>query len=240
MAVLGYLYIAVVLVLVAGIEASPVRETESPKESFLRRVLNRMGLKPEPRDSRDTDLIRDLRQMECTMNSDCFPPQFTVVPTVLIECSSGQCLCRECFTFVNGTCAVDSCPDYFYNQPSQMCVDDRPSQLAAFLLSFFLSATGAANFHIDRDDLAAAQLVILLVFLISSYTLCYIPCCLACCGTDKENVKGTGLFVCTICLVVLLIVALFLVIWAWWIADLVIFARNDREAGNGCTLSPDL
>lgn len=39
MAVLGYLYIAVVLVLVAGIEASPVRETESPKESFLRRYL---------------------------------------------------------------------------------------------------------------------------------------------------------------------------------------------------------
>ena len=123
------------------------------------RILNQMGLKPEPRDSRDTALIRDPRQMECTMNSDCYPSQFSIVPTVLIECSGGQCLCRECFTLSNATCAVDSCLDYFYNQTIQECVDNRPSQLAAFLLSFFLSATGAANFHIDRDDLGELKLV---------------------------------------------------------------------------------
>ena len=31
-----------------------------------------------------------------------------------------------------------------------------------------------------------------------------------------------------------------LAIWAWWVADLVIFATNQRLAGNGCELMNNL
>ena len=52
-----------------------------------------------------------------------------------------------------GTCIEVSCEDWRYNTRDLDCQDDRPSQLTAFLLSFFLSSTGAANFYIGRDDL---------------------------------------------------------------------------------------
>ncbi len=31
-----------------------------------------------------------------------------------------------------------------------------------------------------------------------------------------------------------------LAVWAWWIADLVIFATNQRLDGDGCELNPNL
>ena len=45
------------------------------------------------------------------------------------------------------------CEDWTYNQNERKCDDDRPKQLTAFLLSLFLSSTGAANFYIGRNDL---------------------------------------------------------------------------------------
>ena len=44
---------------------------------------------PEAQDSRDTALIRDPRESEGTANSDCYPSQFSIVPTLLIKCSGG-------------------------------------------------------------------------------------------------------------------------------------------------------
>ena len=125
------------------------------------RLLNQMGLKPEPRESRDAALIRDPRQTDCNVTSDCYPSSVTIVPTVLIECSGGRCVCNECFERDNGTCALNSCPSYLYNQTIRECVDNRPSQLTTFLLSFFLSSTGAANFHIDRNGLGELKFQVL-------------------------------------------------------------------------------
>jgi hypothetical protein len=52
----------------------------------------------------------------------------------------------------NGRCRT--CSDYTYIESRRECgIDSRPSQLTAFLLSFFLASTGAANFYIGRDDL---------------------------------------------------------------------------------------
>ena len=50
-----------------------------------------------------------------------------------------------------------SCEDWRYNEARFECKDNRPKQLTAFLLSLFLSFTGAANFYIGRDDLGEAR-----------------------------------------------------------------------------------
>lgn len=51
-----------------------------------------------------------------------------------------------------GQCRV--CSEYNYRDSFELCgLDNRPSQLTAFLLSLFLSSTGAANFYIGRTDL---------------------------------------------------------------------------------------
>ena len=51
-----------------------------------------------------------------------------------------------------GRCTL--CSDYPYSEISQACGNDgRPSQLTAFLLSLFLSGTGAANFYIGQSGL---------------------------------------------------------------------------------------
>ncbi|MCG8624195.1 MAG: hypothetical protein MJE68_19650 [Proteobacteria bacterium] len=41
-------------------------------------------------------------------------------------------------------------------------------------------------------------------------------------------------------LFVVLVFCCTLAAWAWWIADLVIFATNQRLSGNGCMLTPNL
>ena len=72
----------------------------------------------------------------------------------MLAVPGGLCLCNDCFEEAsNGTCIEVECEDWRYDQQQLECDDDRPKQLTAFLLSFFLSSTGAANFYIGRDDL---------------------------------------------------------------------------------------
>jgi len=99
----------------------------------------------------------------------------------------------------------------------------------------FLSGVGAANFYIDRDGLAAGQLVLFLIILFSSCAVCFPLCCI-CCAKDE---KSYGVFLMIyFCLITTLIVLASLAQTAWWIADLVIFANNDRDDGDGCSLKP--
>lgn len=116
----------------------------------------------------------------------------------------------------------------------------------------------------------AGQLVLLLVVILAPYILCYLPCCLACCIDKDDmkgkhcvllewchsytylqckislcfflilHSTGSIPFVVVTLIVTILIVLASLAISAWWIADLVIFAKNDRLSGNGCMLSPTL
>lgn len=46
--------------------------------------------------------------------------------------------------------------------------------------------------------------------------------------------------ICGIVIDAILLVAVMLAMWAWWIADAVIFGTNQRLAGDGCPLRPDL
>lgn len=175
-----------------------------------------------------------LQTSACSNEADCVPSRFnsTVIPPNLIDCIQGQCICQECFMVASdGSCTLRECRDYTSNG----CEDNRKSQLTAILLSVFLSAVGAANFYIDRDGLAAGQLVLFLIILFSSCAVCFPLCCI-CCAKD-ENSYGAFLTI-YFCLITILIVLASLAQSAWWIADLVIFANNDREDGDGCSLRP--
>jgi len=66
----------------------------------------------------------------------------------------GECVCNMCFmrNSSNGRCGT--CVDYPYSRNQTICgIDSRPKQLTAFLLSLFLSSTGAANFYIKQNSL---------------------------------------------------------------------------------------
>lgn len=92
-------------------------------------------------------------QYACTTDKDCYPPnlQNTTIPPKYINCdnSSALCQCNDCFIRENDTCALAKC----HNWSNVQCVDQRRSQKTAFLLSVFLSSTGAANFYIGQYDL---------------------------------------------------------------------------------------
>ncbi len=93
--------------------------------------------------------------MECTNSSDCFPPGVNNAPASLISCDGlNLCICNECFERnETGQCELNDCDDYEYDSSQRECVDDRRSQLVAFLLSLFLASTGAANFYIGQNGL---------------------------------------------------------------------------------------
>lgn len=65
----------------------------------------------------------------------------------------GQCVCNDCFMMDDSTGRCSVCSDYPYTSPGGCGTDNRQSQLTAFLLSLFLSSTGAANFYIGRNEL---------------------------------------------------------------------------------------
>lgn len=51
---------------------------------------------------------------------------------------------------------------------------------------------------------------------------------------------GSIFFILFMVVAIILIVLCGLANWGWWLGDLIIFATNQRDAGNGCSLQPDL
>ena len=89
----------------------------------------------------------------CANARDCYPPNLAMsaVPTNLINCTNGICVCNECFVLMNDTCAAADC--FHYSSGSQKCDDRHKSQSTTFYLSLFLSSVGAANFYIGQNEL---------------------------------------------------------------------------------------
>ena len=175
-----------------------------------------------------------LQTPSCADQSDCVPAVVndTIILPHVIDCVNGQCICRDCFEDRAGTCNLRECRFY---TTQEGCIDNRKSQVTAILLSVFLSGVGAANFYIDRDGLAVGQLVLFLFVTFSSCAMCLPMCFFCCCKDDKK----TGVIMMTyFCLITILVVLCSLAQLAWWIADLVIFANNDRDDGSGCKLRP--
>lgn len=103
----------------------------------------------------------------CEEDSDCSPDDIVgPVSIELVRCVGksrdiviqlkvmfflvdGMCECNECFMLHPDTQRCFMCEDYPYNLTTTSCGEDvRQDQRRAFFLSFFLSATGAANFYI--------------------------------------------------------------------------------------------
>jgi len=53
-------------------------------------------------------------------------------------------------------------------------------------------------------------------------------------------VAGSIFFILFMVLVVLIVICVAISLWVWWLADLVIFATNQRFSGSGCELNPNL
>ncbi len=78
----------------------------------------------------------------------------------------GECVCNMCFTR-NSSGMCTTCSDYRYSSSQAICgLDNRPKQLTAFLLSLFLSSTGAANFYIGQNNLGNTNIKRKLTFLL--------------------------------------------------------------------------
>ena len=92
----------------------------------------------------------------CNSQADCLPANLTgyTVSTDLVLCSAeGICQCTQSCFILNGIrCGYSSCG--WYGPNSTICTPiNQKSQLAAFLLTWFLSNVGAANFYIGQNGL---------------------------------------------------------------------------------------
>ena len=104
-----------------------------------------------------TNLIRNIHS---SFHRVMYDGKHFPLPLLYNAVPGGQCSCNECFERAsNGTCVEVECEDWRYDQQELACQDSRPKQLTAFLLSLFLSSTGAANFYIGRDDLGVLYVI---------------------------------------------------------------------------------
>lgn len=146
--------------------------------------------------------------------------------------TTGICKCEnivlnttlECFELdvQENFCNLMECYDYF--DSSGECRKGQLSRTTALLLSIFLINFGAANFYIERYELAVPQIFFGLLLCIFQFGSCAVA------AARKKDVNPLCIFCCSVNSILSL---LFL---SWWIADLIIFATNNRDDGNGCPL----
>ena len=184
----------------------------------------------------------------CKNDSDCYPVDFSTnarIPVDLVQCTDGLCSCSECFMKNDNSnrCYVNS-PCTEYDLETLKCKDNRRKTLTAFLLTFFLIPTGAANFYIDRLDFAIPQLLLGVIYI---FCCCFAPCSPICAQSSKNSKTsktsktskddvGEGIIAC-LCIPYCLLNLLF---FCWWIADLVAFGKNQRLDGDKCPLIDNL
>eukprot|EP00731_Ephydatia_muelleri_P002390 Em0001g2390a len=172
------------------------------------------------------------------------------VPSDYIKCESYNCICSSnCFKLNGFICDFSVCGQY--SNATNICTtaSDLKDQKTAFLLSLFLSSTGAANFYIGRNDLAISQLVMTVVMLVPVVVFAIICCRYLFCNTGRGggghmgglDAIGSVLIMMISGVVILIItVILALITISWWIADLIVFVNNERTDGSGCPLTASL
>ena len=154
------------------------------------------------------------------------------------QCDGPSGICRCAFAQSNATSAP-TIPCFSYNETdnfcqlltctsfdtdSLQCRNGTKSRLTALILGIFLVNLGAANFYIARYEFAIPQLILGLLLCILQ-----IGTCVAECSRDSDPTIS-----CVSCCFLNSVVSLTFL--AWWIADIVQFATNARQDGNGCPL----
>lgn len=142
-------------------------------------------------------------------------------------CINGSCYCNEttlgdCFIVRNNSCVLNTCYTYMSDQGT--CRKGTKSRTVAIVLSLFLINFGAANFYIERYELAIPQIILGLMLCFFQFGSCAV-------AASRDDDTSVPCIIC--CSINSLISLLFL---AWWIADLVIFATNTRNSRDGCPL----
>lgn len=158
-----------------------------------------------------------------TINSTTTTTNSTTTNTTGV-CSCNSTLPSDCFEVSGGVCSLTKCGEY--TNTTEECRLGRRSKTTALLLSIFLINFGAANFYVAQYAYAIPQIIIgllLCVFQVGS-------CATTCARSDKEKTSIPCFLCCSINSV------LSLTIFAWWIADIVIFATDKRTDGDGCPL----
>lgn len=160
----------------------------------------------------------------CTEDSDCSMTAGLGVcnETGLCECNSSLPLDCASFNATTGLCVLEPC--YVYVGGEQLCRRGIYSRTTALLLSIFLINFGAANFFIRRYILAAIQIILGLLLIALQFGSCGASC------TRKETTSK----LCIVCCISNSIISL--IVFSWWIADLVFFATNTRLDGTDCPL----
>lgn len=142
---------------------------------------------------------------ECNMttgNCSCDTP-LSLAPCIFLNETGNLCEIRKCFNLLqDGTCR-----------------EGNRSRVVALLLSIFLINFGAANFYIERYDLAIVQIILGLALCVFQFGSCAVA------GTRDGDITPPCIICCSINSVLSL---LFL---SWWIADIIIFATNRRNDG---------
>lgn len=161
---------------------------------------------------------------DCSLRPDlsCF------MNSTVGECDvvSGMCFCNQdnCFVLNSSSnyCVDNPSPCYSYDNGT--CRVGRRSKTVAILLSVFLLNFGAANFYIEQYALAIPQIILGLALCLFQFGSCAVA------GTRDEDTSVPCIVCCSINSVISL------TFLAWWIADLVIFATNQRLDGSDCPL----
>ena len=187
-------------------------------------------------------LVTCASAQQCTSPLQCYPTGYETggidVPPSFVNCSTeGECVCRNCFNLQEDgdTCVVDA-PCQTYDTTNGTCLDHRRSQVTAVILAIVLSPVGAANFYIARYEYAVPQLVLFVLLIASSF----FGRILRCSSEDKKHDTESFWAVCSTVIAASVAVLALLTILAWWVADIVIFAKNNRRDGSNCLLRENL
>ena len=164
----------------------------------------------------------------CTSRPDlsCYNLNFTIG-----ECNetTGICDCQQatldnCFTLneSNNYCVESKC--YSYLPDESTCRFGRKRKLVALLLSIFLINFGAANFYVEKYEYAIPQIILGLALCLFQFGSCAVA------GTRH----GDTTLPCIVCCSINTVLSLLFL--SWWVADLIIFATNQRMDGSSCPL----
>lgn len=164
-------------------------------------------------------------QEDCTTRFNETCSNFTNVG--VCDNSTGMCYCNEtsldgCFELRDNFCEEARC--YSYQEERGECRLGRRSRTATICLSVFLINFGAANFYIARYEYAIPQIILGLLLCFFQFGSCAVA------GRRDEDTSVPCIICCSINSVLSL---LFLF---WWIADIIIFATDQRLDGEGCPL----
>ena len=144
-----------------------------------------------------------------------------IMETSICSCDQPE---GNCFVLNGSTNYCVNNPSPCYSYEDEKCRQGRRRRTVAILLSVFLLNFGAANFYIERYELAIPQIILGLALCLFQFGSCAVA------GTRDGDTSAPCIVCCSINSVISLI---FL---AWWIADLIFFATNKRLDGEDCPL----